>query len=105
MMRLIDPGSDWTADAVRAEVALQAALEARVAALPRGRPRSGSFRLKLLPALLALTTMLPWTVTAAEPERSSLAQRWEEVLLLDALHYLRLSPSQLQQVRVLAAEI
>lgn len=46
----------------------------------------------------------PGPVAAAEPaaDRSPLEEHWEEVLLLEAIRFLRLAPEQLQQLRPLA---
>jgi hypothetical protein len=57
-------------------------------------------------ATLALACLAPCPSSAQEeglPDREpALAQKWEDVLLLDAIRYLRLSPAQMQQVWPLA---
>jgi hypothetical protein len=104
-MRKASLGRDWTADSARADVALRAALEVRLAAMSAPRRRACPLRLQLTAALLALAALFPWSVTAAVPEPSSLAEQWEDVLLLDAVQYLRLSAQQLQQIEVVADEL
>ena len=55
--------------------------------------------------LLALASAAPCSVSAqtgTRPEESGgLAGKWEEVFLLEALRYLRLTPSQLRQIQPL----
>lgn len=55
-------------------------------------------------ALLGLIGLIPWRVSAQTeaPDRGTrLALQWEDVLLLEATHYLQLTPTQLQKLRPL----
>src|SRR6266851_1206225 len=74
--------------------------------LVASRTRKQRLAAGLMGVGLALAGLLPWRVSAesaAAPETSaSLAQNWEDVLLLDAMRYLRLSPAQLAQIQPLA---
>src|SRR4051794_16492112 len=58
-------------------------------------------------ACLTLAGIIPCQVSAqSQPitgTRDSLAGAWEDVLLLDAMRYLRLSPTQIQQIQPLAS--
>jgi hypothetical protein len=81
-------------------------LEERLTMLGR---RNGWSRRKLLGAGLLLAAaaplaLVPWQVSAQEHggDGAPLAEQWEDVLLLDALRYLRLAPWQLQEFRSIA---
>lgn len=81
-------------------------LEDRLMMLGR---RGGWSRRKLLGAGLLFAAaapfaLIPWQVSAQEREgdAAQLAEQWEDVLLLDALRYLRLAPWQLQELRSIA---
>lgn len=60
----------------------------------------------LLVGLTAVLCLTPWKVTAQSDipadKNVRLAQRWEDVLLLDAIDYLRLSPQQALEMHSLA---
>jgi beta-lactamase regulating signal transducer with metallopeptidase domain len=84
------------------------ALERRLAMLKHNRvvsPRQVRLA-SLFVGLSAVLCLTPWKVTAqndTSPDRNvRLAQRWEDVLLLEATDYLRLSPQQYQEMLSLA---
>jgi beta-lactamase regulating signal transducer with metallopeptidase domain len=85
-----------------------AALERRLSMLKfiASRTRKQQLAAGIMVAGLAMIGLIPWRVSAqseAAPDTSaSLAQKWEDVLLLDAMRYLRLSPAQLQRMQPLA---
>jgi len=60
----------------------------------------------LILALSAVLCVIPWRVTAqsdTSPDKNvRLAQQWEDVLLLEALDYLRLSPKQYEEMLSMA---
>jgi len=94
----------WEADCFALEMAASGPqLEARLVKLHRAPKWS---RRKLLTAGAALVglaplTLVPWRVGAqeAEAEGRSLPQQWEDLLLLEAARYLRLTSGQFQQIR------
>jgi len=81
-------------------------LEERLAMLGRrgGWSRRTLLGAGLLLAVAAPIALVPWQVSAQEREgdAAQLAEQWEDVLLLDALRYLRLAPWQLQELRLVA---
>jgi len=97
----------WEADCcVLGMAASGPLLEERLVKLQRAPNWS---RRKLLGAgvtLLALTplALVPWRVGAQEagPAGTPLSQQWEDLLLLEAARYLRLTSGQLQQIRPIA---
>jgi beta-lactamase regulating signal transducer with metallopeptidase domain len=85
------------------------ALERRLIVLQYLRPRSRrqTAATGALLIVIALIGLVPWRASArSEPvtagPQSRLAEQWEDVLLLEAMRYLRLSPGQLTRLQPLA---
>jgi hypothetical protein len=70
------------------------------------RTRKQQLAAGIMVAGLAMIGLIPWQVSAQSAAAldisASLAQKWEDVLLLDAMRYLRLSPAQLQRMQPVA---
>jgi hypothetical protein len=106
-MKPIWPEEPWEAHGCALGMAAPGRpLEERLTMLGR---RSGWSRRKLLgcglvAAALSPFALVPWQVSAQERDSdpAELAQQWEDVLLLDAIRYLRLTPGQLQEIRQFA---
>lgn len=100
------PEEPWEAHGCALGMAAEGrSLEARLEMLGR---RSAWSRRRLLGMALAAgalapLALVPWQVSAQEPTGgASLQQQWEDLLLLDASRYLRLTAWQLQQLMPIA---
>jgi hypothetical protein len=88
---------DWTGDAAVVSAAGSGSIDRRLGRLASRRGAQG-LRGHAVVLAAALVGVVPWRVSAQEPTRPPvLAQQWEDVLLLDALRYLQLTPAQLQR--------
>jgi len=99
----------WEADCFRVHTTNGTeGLERRLSTLGGPSRRSGrGFQVwaGVLLATLAPALLVPWRLSAAAaeaPAADTLAQRWEDLLLLEAMRYLELSPAQVKRLQPLA---